>query len=179
MSATDNQIVDTARSVFRRLPLWLWRIFAVGILLILYANVLARGITYSFPDFGTKLAKTPMLGFLAKYEETKNLQISHAFSVLFLVVVFASWEIILRMACGADKVFDRFEKPEVAKRIMLCIGAAVLCTDCWFYYAGITNSGTWQSTTFSISALLATIGFIAVNVAVTMFSVFLTPREDT
>src|SRR5438128_2045260 len=133
LSTSDNPVWNTTSTIFRHLPLWGWRIFAVGILLILYANVLARGITYSFPDFGTKLAKTPMLGLMAKYEETKNLQIAHAFSVLFLVVVFASWEIILRMACGADKVFDRFDKPEIAKRIMLCIGVAVLCTDCWFY----------------------------------------------
>lgn len=175
MSATTTKLWSLAGTVYRNLPLWMWRVFAVGILLVLYANVMSRGITYALPDFGTKLGKTPLLSFLSRYEETRNLQLAHPFAVLFLVVVFVSWEVLLRMLCGDDSAFQRFIKPEAAKKIMVCIGAAVLATDCWFYYSGITNQG-WQGAKLSFSALLATVGFIAVNVAVTMFSVFLSPR---
>ena len=171
-------MLDTTRTVFRNLPLWMWRTFALGILVTLYVSVMARGVAYSFPDFGAKLSKTPFLAFLARYEETKNLQIAHPFALLFLIVVFVSWEMILRMACGDESAFERFAKPEAAKRIMVCIGTGVLVSDCWFYYSGITNSG-WKGAAFSFSALLATVGFLAVNVAVSMFSVFLSPRKES
>ncbi len=175
MSTFTSHIKDGATSLWSRKALYAWRVFALGALAVVYANPLARGISNTFPEFGVKLSKTPFLGSLAKYEETKNLLVAHPFAMLFLIVVFVTWEIILRMACGEDSIFERFKKPEVAKRIMLSIGIAVLCTDCWFYYAGVTNS-SWSGVAFSFSAILATIGFVAVNVAVTMFSVFLTPE---
>lgn len=164
-----------AGTVYRNLPLWAWRTFAVGILLLLYVNVLSRGISYAFPDFGTKLSKTPFLAVLAHYEETKNLTLAHPFALLFMIVVFVTWELLLRMLCGDTSMFDRFDKPEMAQKIMACVGAAVLAADCWFYYSGITNL-SWKGSVLSVSALLATVGFIAVNIAVTMFSVFLSPR---
>ncbi len=176
MSNVTSHLKEGASHLWSHKWLYLWRAFALTSLAVVYANPLARGISNTFPEFGVKLSKTPLLGSLAKYEETKTILVSHPFAVLFLIVVFVSWEIILRMACGEESAFERFKKPEVAKRIMLCIGVAVLCTDCWFYYAGITNS-SWSGVSFSFSAILATIGFVAVNVAVTMFCVFLTPRD--
>ncbi len=164
--------------VLRHTPLWLWRAFAVGLLLTLYVSVMAKGVVYSFPEFGARLSKSPMLASLARYEETKTLQVAHAFSLLFLIVVFASWELILRSVCRDEKLFARLKKPDNARRIMYCVGAGVLAADCWFYYSGITNSG-WKGASLSFSALLATVGFIAVNVAVSLFSVFLSPKESS
>lgn len=179
--AGDKTIRQWAKAAaghfWRHLPLWGWRGFAVGTLLTLYVSVMARGVANSFTEFGAKLSKTPLLGSLARYEETKNLQVAHPFAVLFLIVVFASWELVLRAACGDDRVFARFGKPDVARRITYCVAAGVLAADCWFYYAGITNSG-WNGATFSFAALLATVGFVAVNVAVSLFAVFLTPKKE-
>lgn len=165
------------RTVASHWKVWLWRTFAIGLLGFIYINVLVRGITNSFPDFGEKLSKTPFMASLARYEETRRLQVAHAFALLFMVIVFVTWEILVQTLFGDDGFFERFRKPDVAKRLMFAIGAAVLAVDAWFYYSGITNS-SWGGATLSAQALLATVGFVAVNAAATVFSVFLCPAES-
>lgn len=158
--------------IARHTPLWLWRCFALGILVIVYTNVLSRGMVQLFPELGVKFSKT--WPGLAYYQETKGLQLVHPLAVLFLAVVFVVWEFFLRCAFGDDKMFQRFGKPDRAKRVLLGTGVAVLAGDSLFYYAGI-QSGGWQSS-FSVSAVLATVVFVAVNALVVMVSLFLSPK---
>ena len=145
-----------------------------GTLGLIYTNVLAQGVSYAFPDYGKKLWKTPFLASLANYEETKNLTLAHLFSLIFLIAAFATWEILLRLIGGDDSCFRRFAQPERMQKVMICVGSAVLAADAFFYYSGITN-GSWKGG-FSMPAVLATVGFIAVNVAASLFSVFLSPK---
>src|SRR5947209_15084003 len=70
--------------VLRHTPLWLWRCFALGILVVVYTNVLSRGMVHLFPELGVKFSKT--WSSLAHYQETKGLQLVHPLAILFLAV---------------------------------------------------------------------------------------------
>ena len=162
-------------TIIRHVPQWAWRVGATGILVTIYLSVLATGFINNSSDLAKKLSKSPGMAFLADYEESRDLKIAHGFALLFCIVALVAWELMLKSAFGDESMFERFAKPEVAKRTLYAVGAAFLTADLWFYYSGISNS-SWAKVSFSFAAVLSTVGFVIVNVMVVMISLFLAPK---
>lgn len=162
-------------AVLAHAPLWAWRLLVVFVLILMYIDPLARGVRHNLPDFGTKLAKSPTFSFLGKWEETKNLEGTHLFALALLSLSFFGWEVLLRSMFGDETLFQRFGKPDKAKRVTFIVVSIALFVDCFFLYCGVANR-SWNGAGFSFYAVFATLGYLAVNVGVSLMSVFLSPK---
>jgi hypothetical protein len=174
-SPTRTTVGAVLSTMFAHGPLWAWRIMVVLVLILMYIDPLARGVRHNLPDFGTKLCKSPSFAFLGRWEETKNLEGTHLFALALLSLSFFGWEVILRSLFGDETLFQRFGKPDIAKRVTFIVVCIALFVDCFFLYCGVANR-SWRGAEFSFYAVFATLGYLAVNVGVSLMSVFLSPK---
>lgn len=179
MNPLSTKARNILGEILSHLPAILWRLTVITFLLIpVYITQLARGIQLAFPDAATKLSKSPFLTWLGKWQETKDLQAAHAYAMGFLALTFFGWEAVLRLAFGDDSWFRKFPKVETAKKIVMTIVVTVMVVDAWFLYCGIINR-SWGGATFSFSAVFIVVGYLALNVGVSLVSVYLSPRKET
>lgn len=151
-----------------RVKYLLWVLFTKGMLGTIYISVISEGLRTLVPALGQRLFKVPGLSFLKDYKETYRLDLAPFMALFILIAVFYLWERILRIWLSSDR--DLAWENETI--LLMGLGSTILGADGIIFYCAMAMDG-WSGSFISISALLATVCYIAVTVFVSYVTVLL------
>ncbi len=147
----------------------IWMIFTKVGLGTIYIAVISEGLRYMVPALGQRLYKIPGLGFLEDFEETHGLDLAPFMAIFLLIAVFWLWERILHIWLASDEEgIDWLNET----KLLMVLGTSILGADAILFYIAMTQVG-WGGTVISISALLATVAYVAILVFVSYVTVTL------
>lgn len=114
---------------------WLVRGISILYLFVVYLTVSSEGLRSLFEMAATPLYKTglwPLTAF-GGYVETRKLDLAHVLSLGMLVVVWVSWEMIVRLYANEAPMTN-------ARRIVWASGTVVLFCDAVLFWNGMSQS---------------------------------------
>jgi hypothetical protein len=154
------------------LKYWAWQYVVKGVLGIIYISVISDGARILLPDLGKKLSKIPFLGVLADYEGWHRLDCAHVFAFFMLVAVFFLWSWLIRLWLrphdGAGEGWDA----QNYQRLVTVLAAVMLCADAFLFYRAVVEMD-WAGGALSLTGIIATAAYVAVQVFVSFVSVVL------
>lgn len=133
--------------------------------------ITSEGLRLTVSPLGQKLYRLPGLSFLADYE-THALDLASCLSPLLVAGVYFSWGELLRMRLGIGSDYQRHWHAENYRRIVGVLAAVLLASDAALFYVALVEA-SWQGSTFSFGALLATAAYCAVMIFVTLLNIHL------
>ncbi len=155
---------------------WAWNKFLgwlaitkIG-LAVIYVSMIREALATLIPALAQKLSRAvPGLGFLANFDETRQLDLAFFMAIFLLLAVVCLWHKVLSMWLFGHR--DKQESVTAYRRrreILYAVLAIVIITvDSSLFYYSMIQSG-WGETAFSWSALLATIGYLVVLLFLTL-----------
>jgi hypothetical protein len=146
----------------------LWVFVTKGMLGTIYVTVISEGLRTIVPALGQRLFKQPGLSFLKDYKETHRLDLAPFMAVFILIAVFYLWERILKIWLSSDRDLT-WENETI---LLMGLGSTILGADAILFYTAMAMDG-WSGSMISISALLATVCYVAVIVFVSYVTVLL------
>lgn len=150
-----------------------WNVLTLFSLGIIYWTIISEGLRLLMPVLGQKLHKASLPGFsyLDRFEATYRLDLAHGLAVFLFIATWNLWGMVLKSMLGSDEHFRRYGwNPQAFKRVVMVLGKVILCADAILFYIAMTQMG-WSGTVFSIPALIATAGYVAILVFVKLVSV--------
>jgi hypothetical protein len=150
-----------------RLAYWGSVLGMVLVLMLVFLPMVVRGLRIGFPSLGIR---SPLLGI--------DGAIVLAWVLLFAVPVY--WRMILQMWLGSDDVFHSLGRHTENHKILVWIlGVVVLLADGYaFFSAAGETEGTWGESMFSVGACVLTLGYMAIVLSMSYFSLVLKARLD-
>lgn len=150
----------------------LWCFRPVKLLIgIGYTAVITEGLRMVVPALGIKLHKLPLLSFLKDYEVWHRLDLAVFAGMLLFALSNSIWCSLLERWLYEDS------GPEASGRsashyekCLIVVGSVILFADACLFYRAMTFAG-WGGQPFSLTALICTLAYVAVLVAVCMTSV--------
>jgi hypothetical protein len=165
------------RLLLARIKYWLWQIFAKGVLGLIYIAVISEGLRLLVPALGQKLYKLPIPGavLLEDDEVGHRLDLAHGFSIFLLLGVFYLWGELLRFWLRPGEEAGEGWDSENYQTLITALGVAILGADgCLFYFS--VSQMDWSGGSFSLTALLATVAYLAVLVLASFTSLKLSQK---
>lgn len=136
-----------------------------------YIVIIAEGLAMVVPALGIKLYRMPFLGSLREYEGWHNLDLALPAAALLFLLSSSIWCTLLEVW-----MYDRSTEQVIGLRsdryeqCMFVVGGIILFADACLFYRAMTFVG-WNGDLVSPSALLSTLGYVAVLVAMCVNSV--------
>lgn len=136
-----------------------------------YVAVIAEGLRIVVPALGMKLYKLPLLGTLKDYEGWHRLDLALFAGILLFALSSSIWCELLDRWLFSDSASEP-SGPSTAnyEKCLVIVGSVILIADACLFYRAMTFVG-WGGGPFSFTALLCTLAYVAVLVAVCMTSV--------
>ena len=156
-----------------RLKYWAWQGFTKPILGLIYLAVISEGLRLLVPVLGQRLSKLPALGSLEDYETTYKLDLAPFFAVFLLIAVWHLWNKVIEFWIARDDD-NSWSNTDAHKFLVRILAFTILGADAILFYASVSQMG-WSST-FSVSALVATAAYVGVTIFVSYISLCL--RKD-
>lgn len=136
-----------------------------------YIVMISEGLAMVVPALGIKLYRMPFLGSLREYEGWHNLDLAFpAAALLFLLSSFI-WSTLLEIwiyGGSTEQVIGR--RSDRYEQCLGVVGGIILLADACLFYRAMGLAG-WNGDMVSPSALLSTLAYVAVLVAICMTSV--------
>ena len=148
-----------------------WWVLTKVLLGFISVSLIADGLRFLVPALGTKLHQLPFLLYLKRYELLYRLDLAPCLALFMAIAVWLLWDQILSLYLFESAEGSR-AKAENHARLIRILGTTILTADALLFYLAVTRAG-WNRTSFSISALAATLGYMAVLVFVSYVSVTL------
>jgi hypothetical protein len=127
---------------------WFFRIAGLTALFVIYQVIEAEGLRELFGEVvGKRLwrASPSLCGWMADYEETRNLDMANGLAALFLVFSYASFEIVIH------RIVHREDDETFAQRCLNVLPAVVLMgIDTLLFAAGVYANGTFDSPVLAV-----------------------------
>lgn len=147
---------------------WGWTLFTKLPLGLIYVLVISEGLRTLIPPLGQRLHRVPGLAWLQAYEGWHRFDLAIPFSVFLLIAVFYLWSRIIRLWKWSD------DDPNVwftgrESQLVTILGVIILGADAILFYTAIADFA-WGGG-LSLSALIATLAYIAVLIFVSYVSV--------
>jgi hypothetical protein len=130
---------------------WFVRTLFALILLVVYLTISAEGMRWLFETAATPLYKTGLwpLTYLGHFVECRKIDIAQLLCLALLVVVWISWEMIVR-------IYARNLEMTNERRIVWAAGSVVLACDLVLFWVGISQSSFFGgSSVFSATVFTA------------------------
>jgi hypothetical protein len=165
------------RLFFARIKYWLWQILAKGILGLIYIAVISEGLRLLVPALGQKVYKLPIPGayMLEDDEVGHRLDLAHGFAIFLLLGVFYLWAELLKFWLRPGEESDEGWDSDNYRRLITALGIVILGADgCLFYFS--VSQMDWSGGQFSVTALLATVAYLAVLVLASFTSLKLSQK---
>jgi len=150
----------------------LWGFRAVKLLIGAgYVAVITEGLRMVVPALGIKLHKLPLLGVLKGYEGWHQLDLALFGGMLLFAFSSSIWCALLERWLYEDLTASSSDRAGTTYQSCLtAVGVVILFSDACLFYRAMTFVG-WGGQAFSLTALLGTLAYVAVLVAVCMTSV--------
>ena len=156
-----------------RAKLLLWSLITKPCMGLVYVGLIGDGFRTIIPALGQKLWKLPGLASLYDFQETHRLDMAHVLAVFMLIAVWYLWERLLVLWLSRMENYDCDGWDPVAHfQLVLALGVTVLGADAALFYAAMSRVG-WRGGIFSLTALIATVAYLAVVIFVTFVTVTL------
>ena len=166
-------VPDTAALIGARLQYWSFTVISKFLMAILYSSLISKGLRLSHPETGMKLSK--FLPLLEDYELTYHWDLAHISAFILLFLTWFFWFLILQLVLNREleaMLRDWGWPYDWTKRIVFTIGGIIITVDACVFYRAF-NAAIWGQTGFSASALIATLAYVTILVAITFVSIFL------
>jgi hypothetical protein len=136
-----------------------------------YVSLISEGLRMIVPTLCVKLYTLPFLSSLRDYEETHALDLAPFVAAILFAFSSSLWSALLEAWLYDDAMLQATGRcPVRYRQCMLWLGGIILFADAALFYRAMTFTG-WQSNIFSLSALLATLAYLAILLAVCLVSV--------
>lgn len=162
--------------VWAKAMYWTWQIVTKVVLGVIYLAVIAEGLRLVVPALGMRVYRVPGFGALQHYEATYKLDLAMGLSVFMLIAAWALWANILRiwLECGMPERMKN-KKGNREKGLILVLGVIVILADAACFFAAMIALG-WATSSFSVTALCATCGYVGVLIFVAYTAIILGER---
>lgn len=148
--------------VWARVRYWGWQGISKGVMGIVYCSIVSDGARRLCPSLGQKIYHlSPILGRV-----NHQLDCAHFFALFLLLGCWCCWTWLLQMWLGVKSY--SFEH----KLVILPLALIFIAVDTLVFYFAIAQS-KWGGSLLSWSAMLMTIGYVAVLVFVTYVGIVL------
>lgn len=171
----------TLPNVGRRRFNWkaaLFDVVMIGLMVVVYLTVNAKGIRIAHPVFATKLYKTEAAAVMGitNLDVAHRLDMASCFSIVLLGVVSLTGVAAMKLfLCGLPQK-SKIIHHQRYERIIKSLAVALFCFDLLVFYFGVGEFSMWGKGG-GIKAFLLTIGYGATLVAVAFFHVSLRAEE--
>ena len=152
------------------LKLWAFRAFK-GFIGLGYIVIIDEGLAMVVPALGIKLYRMPFLGSLREYEGWHHLDLAFPAAALLFLLSSSTWCTLLEVWMydrSTDQVIVR--RSDRYEQCLRVVGGIILVADACLFYRAMTFAG-WGGDVVSATALLSTLGYVAVLVALCVNSV--------
>ena len=155
---------------------WSWRGVTLAIIFPIYFMLISEGSRALIPALGQRLSRIPFIGFLDNFEATYRLHLGHLFATVLLVAVLILWEQIILILLRS-KIDSHGFDPVMYRQLVLGLGITILTCDLILFYLAIARS-TWGGSSFSFSAMVATVCYLGFLVFTAFFACVLKRDVD-
>ena len=154
----------------------LWICVTIPVMVLLYVTMIAEGIRMKFPFWAIPLFKVKgMPKSMERYDIFHRMDLAIPASIGLLFLVWLFWDYLLQIWITPHDFHVRPRRnAETYKRLVVALGLALLLFDSYMFYSAMSFMG-WGGK-FSMTALLATVGYSAALVAVALITINL--RQD-
>lgn len=150
--------------------LWCFRLVKL-LIAIGYITVIRDGLERVVPALGIRLYKLPLLGALKDYEGLYQLNLALFAGLLLFAMSSSIWCALLEVWLYDNSAMGTSGRcARNYERCLATVGGVILLADACLFYAAMTLVG-WGGQTFSLTALISTLAYVAVLVAVCVASV--------
>ena len=153
-----------------------WISVTIPVMVLLYVTMIAEGIRMKFPFWAMPLYKVKgMPKSMERYDIFHRMDLAIPASIGLLFLVWLFWDYLLQIWITPHVFHVRPRRnAETYKRLVVALGLALLLFDSYMFYSAMSFMG-WGGK-FSMTALLATVGYSAALVAVALITINL--RQD-
>jgi hypothetical protein len=150
----------------------LWGFKLVKLLIgIGYVAVIGEGLRMVVPALGIKLYKLPLLGALRQYQGWHDLDLALFAGMLLFALSSWIWCALLETWLYDNTALQVTDRAAAKyEKFLGVLGSIILLSDACLFYRAMTFVG-WGAKSFSHSAALCTLAYLAVLVAVCVVSV--------
>lgn len=191
MRSASNQDVGSARNADsyvtfkkRRRPVnwplfwaWVkliaWLIVTKLALAVVYVSMIREALATLIPALAQKVSRAvPGLSFLADFEETRKIDLAFFMAIFLLLAVVVLWHWVLATYLYGHRKKQTSLPVYYRRRELVYVGLAgvIITVDSLLFYYSMIQSG-WGETSFSWSALLATVGYLVVLLFLTLATI--------
>lgn len=169
-AAAKSKVTISAPLCFAHGKYWAFMLVKL-IVGIGYVSLISEGLRMIVPTLCVKIHSLPFCAALRDYEETHALDLAPFVAAILFAFSSSLWSALLEAWLYDDAMLQATGRcPERYRQCMLWLGGIILFADAALFYRAMTFTG-WQGNIFSLSALLATLAYLAILLAVCLVSV--------
>jgi len=170
----------------RGLPWVPWSLYVLLMLCLLglaYYQISSEGWRLTLPTLGMKLHKLSLPGVenFQRFKGWNKMDVANAMALVLELATFWAYDVALKhWLCAETHVHARWNA-ERFKKLVMVLAVGVIGFDGYLFFRG-TQALLWGSSTFSLTAVVTTLGWMILIVIASVISVQLQPlpkkKED-